>query len=154
MTAAHLAHATRGRARLRLPSVKGEAAFFERLARELCDCTAVTSVKVNASTGSVLIRHQGALDAVLSQARERGMIEMVSIEPAGDPLADLREKVREANDSLRRRTKNGADLRSLAFTALLGGSAYQLLRGAFLPAGGTMLMQALDLLFGSSRRAE
>ena len=58
----------------------------------------------------------------------------------------------DANDALRRRTKNTADLRSVAFTALLGGSIYQMVRGDFLPAGGTMLMQAIDVLLGMTRR--
>ena len=40
------------------------------------------------------------------------------------------------------------DLRVVTVGALLGGSAYQLVRGNFLPAGGTMLVQALSVLFG------
>lgn len=159
MTAAHVSHATRGRARLRLPSAKGDAGFFERLEHDLRRFKSVTNVKVNAATGSVLLHHRGDLRDLTGQAQEQGVFEVVAVEPAHhhdphEPLEALREKLFEANESIRRRTKNTADLRSVAFTALLAGSMYQLFRGNFLPAGGTMLMQALDVLLGFKRRDE
>ncbi len=154
MTAAHLTHATRGRARLRLPAAKGDAGFFERLERDLRRCHAVTNVRVNPATGSVLLHHRGDLQGVMTQARDQGVFELVEVEPRPDPLELLREYLLAANDAMKRRTKNTADLRSFAFGALLGGSIYQLFRGDFLPAGGTMLMQAIDVLFGVARRDE
>lgn len=163
--AAVIVHATRGRARLRLPSAKGDAAFFRRLEEELRKCAGVTDVKVNARTGSVLVRHGGDLDVVARHARAQGLFELREQDeqaPRTDEargglsrhartLEDIEKAIRDADASLRRRTHGAVDLQALAFGALLGGSAYQLVRGKFLPAGGTMLVQALGLLFGSAR---
>ena len=63
----------------------------------------------------------------------------------------IRDALVRANESLSRASDGAIDLRSVAFVTLLGGAGYQLLHGRFLPAGGAMVMQALDLLFG--RRA-
>jgi hypothetical protein len=166
---ATLVHATRGRARLRLPSAKGDAAFFRRLEEELRNCVGVTDVKVNARTGSVLVRHGGDLDVVARHARAHGLFDLREREerdeqePRTDEAAraglsrharaldEIENAIRDADKSLRRRTNGAVDLQALAFGALVGGSAYQLVRGKFLPAGGTMLVQALSLLFGSAR---
>ena len=152
MTAAIVAHSTRGRARLRLPSVKGDRGFFERLEQDLRHFRGVVRVKVNARTGSVLLHHRGDIRDVVKQAEQQGIFELVERPPRGEPLDVLREKLTEVNDSLRGKTKNVADLRSIAFATLIGGSVYQLFHGRFLPAGGTMLMQALDVLFELRRR--
>lgn len=164
--AALLAHATRGRARLRVPSAKGDIRFFQRVEEELRKCPAVTDVTVNAGTASVLVRHRGDFDAVARHAETLGLFDvreppplgvagMASPEAAMVPnrctLDEIRSSVVAADEGLRRRTNGVVDLRTVVFGALLGGSAYQLVRGNFLPAGGTMLMQALDVLFGRAR---
>jgi hypothetical protein len=161
--AALLVHATRGRARVRLPSAKGDTAFFRRLEEELRRCAGVTGVKVNAKTGSVLVRHGGDLDVVARHARAQGLFELEEREEPraseargglsrhARTLEEIEKAIRDADDSLRRRTNGAVDLQTLAFGALLGGSAYQVVRGKFLPAGATMLVQALGLLFGRAR---
>jgi hypothetical protein len=165
--AAHIAHVTRGRARLRVPSVKGDARFFQRVEEELRKCPAVIDVTVNPSTASVLVRHRGDFDAVARHAETHALFD-IREPPQGDGTDDgrgrlvpsvstideIRDAVIAADDELRRRTNGAVDWRTLAFGALLGGSAYQLVRGKFLPAGGTMLLQALDLLFGRARGAD
>jgi len=172
-----LVHATRGRARFRLPSAKGDAKLFHRIQEGLAKCAGVADVKVNPRTGSVLVRHRGDLDVVARHAREQGLFELRDQMPGeheqrlrdedrreangrggltrhARTLEEIEKAIREADESLRRRTKGAVDLQALAFGALLGGSAYQLVRGKFLPAGGTMLVQALGLLFGSVRSEE
>ena len=156
--AAHVVHATTGRARLRLPSARGDARFFARVKDELRRFGGVEDVHVNARTGSVLVRHSGKFDAIARHAHERDLFDIeerraaeVDIPPS-PAVARATEHVRDAlvhaDDTIRRRTKGAVDLRIVTFAALLGGSAYQLVRGNFLPAGGTMLAQAMSLLFG------
>lgn len=83
--AAMLIHATRGRARLPLPSAKGDAAFFRRLEEELRKCAGVTDVKVNARTGSGLVRHGSDLDVVARHARAHGLFELREREERDEP---------------------------------------------------------------------
>lgn len=168
--AAHLAHATTRRARLRLPSAKGDDAFFHRVLQELQQCPAVTRVSVNAATASVLVCHLGDLDAVARHAEARGLFEVrdrlpaVGAEsgravgagsaPRPRTLDGLRRLVVSTDEQLRLQSRGAVDLRTIAFGALLGGSAYQLARGKFLPVGGTMLLQACALLFGGTVRSD
>ena len=156
--AARLVHATAGRARLRVPAAKGDARFFARVKEELRRSAAVRDVKVNALTGSVLVRHSGDFDAVARHAQAHDLFDVEDSHADGDgmraskPEARVTEHLRAfvvgAADALRRKTKGAVDLRVVTVGALLGGSVYQLVCGNFLPAGGTMLAQAASVLFG------
>ena len=159
---AHVAHATWGRVRLRLPSERGDLPHLERIADGLRRCPVVTDVTVNARTGSVLVRHRGEFGAVAEHARAQDLFDVC--EPACEPvqrnegdtltLGRLRTAILRANESLRSRTEGSLDLKTIGVAALLAGSIYQGAKGNFLPAGGTMLLQALDLVFGTPRQAE
>lgn len=162
--AAHLVHATAGRARLRMPSAKGNARFFARVKDELGKLELVRAVKVSPFTASVLVRHSGHFDAVARHAHANDLFDVVE-EPSGGgdvgrsptearAVEHLRAFLVHADESLRQKTRGTVDLRVVAFGALVSGSAYQLAQGKFLPAGGTMLMQALSLLFGRVRSDE
>ena len=156
--AAHVVHATVGRARLRLPSMKGDERFFARVREELRQLPSVRDVHVNALTGSVLVRHDGDFDAIARDAHERDLFDVegprvVDVEAPPSPTAarateHVREVLLHADEAIRLRTKGAIDLRIVAFSALVAGSAYQLVQGKFLPAGGTMLAQAMSVLFG------
>lgn len=156
MIAARLTSVARGRARLRLPAAKGDMGFFKRLAHDLDALEGVKDVKINPTTASVLVYHKGDVAEVMQRAEAQGLFSVASEppEPHDDPLEALRGRLLGVNASFRQRTRNVADLRSLAFTALVGGSVYQLFRGKFLPAGGTMLMQAMEVLLGVTRQRE
>jgi hypothetical protein len=168
MTAAvaHLAHATRGRARLRLPASKGDARAFRRIEDELRKCPSVIDVATNAATASVLVRYRGDFDAVSRHAEAQALFEIQASDPAradeggsfagpsSRTLDELRRALGTADERLRQRTSGRVDLGTVAFGALLGGSIYQLARGEFLPVGGTMLMQAIGVLFGRPRSGE
>ena len=164
---AHVVHATTGRARLRLPSAKGDTRFFARMKDELSRLAPVRDVHVNALTGSVLVHYSGGFDAIARHAHEHDLFDIeeppretdaATGPPASATAARATERMRallvHADEGLRRETKGAIDLRIVTFAALLGGSAYQLVRGNFLPAGGTMLAQAMNVLFGSVRPEE
>jgi len=162
--AAYVVHATSGRARLRLPSVKGDAGFFARVRDELRRFAPVEDVHVNARTGSVLVRHSGAFDAVARHAHESDLFDVEEQRETSDgappsPTAaratvHVRAFLVRADETIRRQTNGAVDLRLVTFAALLGGSAYQLARGNFLPAGGTMLAEAMNVLFDRAGSVE
>lgn len=154
IAAAHIAHATNRRVRLRVPSERRNIQFFARVEEALQKDPAVTKVSVDARTGSVLVHHHGEFAEIADHARAQDLFEVRTYDPPARTLETLRKTLLEANATLRRRTDGAFDLRTVGVMALLGGSAYQLVRGDFLPAGGTMLMQALDLVFGTARQDE
>ncbi len=110
----------------------------------------------------MLVRHRGEFGAVAEHARAQALFELC--EPVSEPeqrsegdtltLGQLRTSIVRANESLRSRTDGSLDLKTIGVAALLAGGVYQCAKGNFLPAGGTMLIQALDLVFGTPRRAE
>jgi hypothetical protein len=54
---AFVAHRTASRLRLRVPSRRGDDAYFSALERTLSQCDHVVSAQGNALTGSIVIRH-------------------------------------------------------------------------------------------------
>jgi len=169
---AEVAHATRGRARIRLPSAKGDARFFTRVEEELRGVPGVADVRVNPTTASVLVRHAGDLGAIAQHARARDLFELSDLptgaapegraaesssargHAAGWTLDEVRRRLLRLDEIVRERSNESVDVRMMVFAALLGGSVYQLTRGKFLPAGAAMLMEATKMLFYGTRPDE
>src|SRR5690349_2061875 len=55
--AAHVAHHSRGRLRIRVPSAKGNPAALEAIRRSLVNVSGVKKVEVNQSIGSITIHY-------------------------------------------------------------------------------------------------
>jgi hypothetical protein len=89
---AHVSHRVEGRARLRIPSRRGDHAFFERLKEQTGELSRVISTEVNARTGGVLIRHVGPLESITEECRQRGLFDLESIRPFEQPVV---ERVRD-----------------------------------------------------------
>ncbi|MCW5771427.1 MAG: hypothetical protein KIT16_07320 [Rhodospirillaceae bacterium] len=123
---AHIVHHVPGRVRLRIPSLRGKAAYFDDLAAALALADGVRSASANALTGSVLIRFEGALDPVLEAASGLGLFD---IDAAAGP---------HGGHLVRAPAALGA-----AVLGALGGM--QFLRGQGLPAGVTLLWYAASL---------
>lgn len=151
MTDAHIVHRMRGRTRLRVRDKPG-GDYFATVEETLASCAAVRSVQTRAATGSILIRHDGELDAVLRYAAAKSLFTVT--EPPSPPEAVLLEISRRLDDldgGLRQRTKGRWDLPTMTFYALMGTSFVQLTRGQFLPAGGTLAVYALMILRDAAR---
>jgi hypothetical protein len=69
-TIATLEHAVPGRFRVRIPSKRGDACFFDAAAKKIRDHPDVHHVTATSYTGSVLIHHSGNADDILSLASE------------------------------------------------------------------------------------
>src|SRR5581483_6814410 len=90
--AAHVAHHSRGRLRLRVPSAKGNSAALEEIRKSLSNVAGVKDVEVNKTIGSITINydpHHHA-DSEKHLSSEGSSQEVVTIRP--DPkLGDLEE---------------------------------------------------------------
>jgi hypothetical protein len=84
--AAHTAHASAGRTRVRVPERKGDVDYFSSSATRLAEFEGVLAVTPRAVTASLLIEHEGAFDPIAGRARAEGLF---ALEPAPheDPLA-------------------------------------------------------------------
>jgi hypothetical protein len=90
--AAHVAHHTRGRLRIRVPSAKGHAAALEMIKQSLAKVHGVTEVLVNDAIGSITIhydpQHHGEIEKRL--ASDSSHQDVVSVQPP-PKLEDLEE---------------------------------------------------------------
>lgn len=164
MTAPHatVTHAIRGRARIRVHERKGHAGWFEETARALAKHRQVREVRVNAGTGSLLIRHVGELAELLDWARDEALFdprEEASNERAqektpfeGPPTADAAWRAVERLDRrMRRGGHSRLDLRSYAFYGLATAGLFQLARGHLFPPASSLLQAALELARSAHR---
>jgi hypothetical protein len=70
---AHLVHLIDGRARLRIPSRRGDEAFFHRLVEKLRKAENVTAVAANLATASILVHFTGAWAPIARAATRQGL---------------------------------------------------------------------------------
>ena len=73
---ATLAHHSRGRARLRVSSKRGDPSYFGRVRDGLGSCDGIRALKVNPFTGSVLVEHSLELADLLRLGREHELFQV------------------------------------------------------------------------------
>lgn len=146
-------HVLDGRARLRAPNQRGDAPFFERVARVLPGATGVVSVKTNALTGSILVVFENELDEVLAFAEQEELFKIGVVEEApkprredAPPWADLFDELVRLDNRLRSESDDRWGLGSLTFYAMLAACAFQIKRGSYFPAASSLLVQARGIL--------
>jgi hypothetical protein len=74
-------HRLPGRARLRIPSKRGEIPWFASLVRQLARHPEIDELRANPRTGSILIHHQDPLDLLELLATESSLIEIAASSP-------------------------------------------------------------------------
>jgi hypothetical protein len=154
---AHVAHRAAGRVRLRVPSRRGEPAYFRALGEALSAHRGVLAVEANPLTAGVLVRHapELPLEALARLGRESALFDLTpsvaSHPPAGKLLAS---RFRDADQALGDLTGGAVDLRSLGFLALVALALLQAARGQILAPATTLLVQAFGLVGAAENGGE
>src|SRR3712207_2036044 len=125
---AHVAHRIPGRLRVRVPSRKGDRAYFGRAAERLGAHPGVRSVRASPRTASVTIEHDGGVEGFARLAREHGLFDL--------PEAAVVGAIVEAPARI-----VGVDPGSAVAVELAGLEAVQLARGNVLGTGLEHLWQ-------------
>jgi hypothetical protein len=73
---AFVEHELPGRVRLKIPSHRGDVTFFESLVRTLSDLVGIDELIANPFTGSIIIRHSGPAEPIVSRAAELDLFEI------------------------------------------------------------------------------
>jgi hypothetical protein len=85
MTAsAFIQHQIPGRVRLKVGSKRGEIGFFEAIIEAMSKHPGVEELRADPLTGSVIIRHSGALEPILAVARQHQLFEVAERENRTD----------------------------------------------------------------------
>ena len=142
-----LSHATPGRSRLKVPSRKGDKAYFSSLKEFFSGFEGVSVVQANALTGSVLLLHSGELKSVAEFAEEKALFKLRRLKPAAKSLSrDVANAFSDFDGRVKRLTSNELDVPGIAFVTLLGFGIYEIARGNYAaPAWYTVFWYALNI---------
>ena len=130
---AYVGHQTSKRLRIKVPSQRGDSAYFELLRDKLSRYEALEGVEVNAVTGSALLEHAGLEVAALAEfANRHGLFMLMPKSVGTKPLSlHVAEPLRRMSCELDRLTGGQVDLPGLVLLMLLSTGVYQILRGNF-----------------------
>ncbi|MHB8481543.1 MAG: HMA2 domain-containing protein [Nitrospiria bacterium] len=134
---AYLTHFIQGRMRVRIPSKKGDEAYFLSLKDRFARFPGVQKIELNPLTGSVLVLHNldiKSLDKkLIAEYTELNALFKLDIsrpDPASIAAPEkISETYREANEKIRKFTDGEIDLPTLVFTGLLGAGIFEVGRG-------------------------
>lgn len=149
---ASLVHRMPGRARFRIDRKRNDQGYFNSVADRLGDLPGVSRVETNASTGSVLVHHEGNLDNILDEMfgnSELGrLVEFVFTAP---PVARrLRSEIMVLDNAVQRFSGGNLDLGMVASFGLLGLAALQLFVGLQVSGAVSLAWYATELARRSS----
>jgi len=127
---AFVGHETPGRLRLKIPSRKGDGAFFEQVQKRLFQCEGIEKVEVNAVTGSILCIHHTSLDAVAAYVRKKKVFDLRRETPGpGSVRQQVSGSFADLNRQIRGAMSGQVELWNLVFLFLIGSGVYQVARG-------------------------
>ena len=133
LPAAHIGHRTSERVRIRIPSRKGDEAYFREVEELLLKGGIVKDLDVNARTGSVLMKGSRTdLENILSVAEKNALFILENPAPKVEPLSKkIATPVRDLGRSIDRISGGEIDLAGVVFLGLIGWGITQLARGNF-----------------------
>ncbi len=110
-------HNMAGRIRIRVPSKKGNAAYFTAVKEALSACVGVEGVEVAPFTGSILVRCHGPTEGIIGWAESQGLFvvrqeQSIKVTAFHDAVAG---RFGALDDRIKAVTGEGFDLPGLAF---------------------------------------
>jgi hypothetical protein len=149
---AHVVHRLPGRVRLRVPSRRGDRDWFSSAVVELAMARGVLTAKADPRLASLLIHHDGPLQAIAAAAERGGLFRLMDLAPRPESLLGEMQGEAAAWNAGLRRAAGDADLASLAFLGLCLSALWQLARGQILPPAATLAWYAAYLLQATARQ--
>jgi hypothetical protein len=144
---AQCVHKLPARARIRIPSRKGDGFYFSALRERLHRCEQVTGVETNDRTGGALIFYTGDFAAIAGYAEKEGIFRLAAKNNNPGSLTHVTVATYKRLDSrVKSLTGGGLDLPSATWVALVGAGVYKIARGNFVaPAWYTAFWYALNI---------
>jgi len=152
---ASLVHRMPGRARFRVDGKRNDQDYFNAVADRLRETPGVTSVDTNATTGSVLVHHDGALEEIVQEIFGNSELgNLVDFVLTAPPIARrLRSEIMVLDNAVQRFTGGDLDLGTAASLGLLGLAAIQLVFGMQVSGTVSLAWYASELVRRSSSQS-
>ena len=160
---AFITHFISGRVRIKIPSKKGDDAYFLSIKEHFSSFPGVQKIEINSLTGSILILHSFDPDS-LDVKELKAYTELNSLfkleggAPGWNgPVLNIRNRFRETfqgmNQKMKDITSEEIDLPTLAFLLLLGVGVYQISAGNFAaPAWYVAFWYAMNIFLQAEAR--
>ncbi len=151
---AFLIHKISGRARLKIPSKRGDLYYFNSLKEQLSGFSGIETIDLNPMLGSIIIRHTSEIEKIANYARERNIFDLKNnkINSKGLHLT-ISRVYQDINGKIKGITGGDIDIPGIAFLTLLGLGIYQISRGNFAaPAWYTAFWYALNIFLKSGHK--
>ena len=125
---AYISHRGPGRLRVKIPSKKGDTAYFSEVKKLFADCKGVKEYKTNPVTGSVLFVHEVDIKAITEFAEGNRLFKLGG---RGSPSFsyEITENFKNLNEQLKGITRGEMDIPGLAFLTLIGFGIYEVSKG-------------------------
>lgn len=148
---AFVTHRMQGRVRIRVPAMRNQAAYFENLRQRLATLPGLRRLTTNTRTGSVLIEHTGEIGELEALGQK---LELFQLAPRQQPysLSDYLYAATGKPDAFLKNVTDGrVDVAGLTAVALCGLAVRQVVAGHALPAGWTLLRDAVNIMKDASK---
>jgi hypothetical protein len=150
---AEIAHSSRTRLRIRIPSRRGDVAYFMTIAERFSACEGIENIEVNPRTASLLFIHKTDVPSIAEYAASHGIFHAAvtsSTREYPSMYDGVTASFNAIDGKIKRFTKNELDLSSMTFLALVGAGIYKIAKGDFgAPALYTAYWYGLNLFLKS-----
>ena len=145
---AYVVHQLRSRVRLRIKAKRNDYPYFEGVRRELDLLPGVDEVRINPTTGTILLVHpEQPFEQLLSRLQRSELFEcMECAEPQDSALAPVSNGLSMIDKALFDSSEGRLDLRALTYIGLMVVTLLQIRRGNLLGPALPFLWQAFSLL--------
>jgi hypothetical protein len=130
LPAAFVAHTTPRRLRIKIPSKRGNRAYFNNLMGSFSDLEGIEELRVNPATGSILFIHELEVPRIIAYATAKGSFALL---PGRPYPANIRQRlsktIQDSDRVIRNVTGDEVDMGSLTFLVLIAAGIYQIGRG-------------------------
>jgi len=143
---AFVSHQVDGRVRLRVPDMRRQDEYFERMRQRLASLPGLRRLTTNTRTGSVLIEYAGQLEALEELGPRLGLFRLEN-RPHPHSISEWLYTATSKPDHLIKRLTDGrVDAAGVTAIALAGMGISQIMKGHALPAGWTLLWNGINLV--------
>lgn len=132
MIECYIVHISKGRIRIKIPSAKGNEEFFNFLLEKFKQYEMEIKIKVNVTTGSLVIEHDKTTEEILSFIKSFSIFEIKKssdLKPRDKIIGSIKKNFDSLDGLIRKVTSEALDLNSAVLLFLITSAIYQIARG-------------------------
>jgi len=143
---AFISHRIPGRLRIRIPAMRHQELYFERVRQQMVKIPGLHRLTTNTRTGSVLLEFTGDLEGIDDWGRKLDLFELGD-RPYPHALSEWLHNIPHRPENLLKVVTDGRiDVAGLTALALTGLGIRQIMQGQALPAGYSLIWDGIGLI--------